>query len=266
MGAFKAGIQIVTFDEKESIDALNSTLKDSGARGFIFSPETVISQDENHHNVTRKTFLQKLMPELHGLYPGDELDLKAYPNLKQIIQLGHTTIRGVIKFKDAMVYANPQVSNFEIPENQASDVALSSYQNGKEVATFTSGDLVNQARTLWSNHFSKSGEQPVFISLNLETPLGLASFLANNANFKKVYIPSSFNMTKILTSLKTQQSTTIVCDQDLVELEPPASKKAEFAEMTQSVQRIVVASNKKVGASSLFANARDIANIDPYRL
>ena len=73
MGAFKAGVQIVTFDEKENIDALNNTLKDSGARGFLFSPQTVISHDENHHSVTRQTFLQKLMPELHSLYPGDEL-------------------------------------------------------------------------------------------------------------------------------------------------------------------------------------------------
>lgn len=205
MGAFKAGVQIVTFDEKESIDALDSTLKDSGARGFLFSPQTVVSHDEHHHAVTRQTFLQKLMPELHNLYPGDELQAKAFPHLKQIIQLGHTTIRGVIKFKDSMVYANPAVSNFEIPENQSSDVAMSSYQNGKEVASLTSGDLVQHANSLWNSHFSKAaGEQPVFISVNLETPLGLAAFLANNANQKKVYIPSTFNMSKILTSLKTQ--------------------------------------------------------------
>jgi hypothetical protein len=64
------------------------------------------------------------MPELHNLYPGDELSLKNYPNLKQIIQLGHTGIRGVIKFKDSMVYANPKLSIYEIPENSPSDVAF----------------------------------------------------------------------------------------------------------------------------------------------
>jgi hypothetical protein len=61
------------------------------------------------------------MPELHSLYPGDELQLKNYPNLRQIVQLGHTSIRGVIKFKDAMVYANPRTSTLEIPENSTSD-------------------------------------------------------------------------------------------------------------------------------------------------
>jgi len=54
MGAFKAGVSIVTFNEKESIDALNQTLKDSVARGFMFSPSTVISHDSNTHtDVTR---------------------------------------------------------------------------------------------------------------------------------------------------------------------------------------------------------------------
>lgn len=38
MGAFKAGVAVVTFDEKDSVDALSQTLKDSGARGFLFSP------------------------------------------------------------------------------------------------------------------------------------------------------------------------------------------------------------------------------------
>jgi hypothetical protein len=38
MGAFKAGVTVVTFDEKESIDALNQALKDSGSRGLMFSP------------------------------------------------------------------------------------------------------------------------------------------------------------------------------------------------------------------------------------
>lgn len=46
MGAFKAGVQIVTFDEKDNIDALNSSLKDSGARGFILSPDTHIHNDD----------------------------------------------------------------------------------------------------------------------------------------------------------------------------------------------------------------------------
>lgn len=38
MGAFKAGVTIITFDEKDNIDALNSALKASQCKGFMFSP------------------------------------------------------------------------------------------------------------------------------------------------------------------------------------------------------------------------------------
>ena len=38
MGAIKAGVTLVAFDEKDSIEALNDTIKDSGARGVMFSP------------------------------------------------------------------------------------------------------------------------------------------------------------------------------------------------------------------------------------
>jgi len=45
--------------------------------------------------------------------------------------LGHDTIRGVVKFKDVMVYANPKESHLEIPENSADDGAFASYSEGK---------------------------------------------------------------------------------------------------------------------------------------
>lgn len=85
------------------------------------------------------------MPELNKLYPGDSIKLDAYPNLKQIIQLGHQTIRGVHKFRDVMVYANPKLSHLEIPENTADDGAFVSYKDGKEVASYSSGELVRHA-------------------------------------------------------------------------------------------------------------------------
>jgi hypothetical protein len=89
------------------------------------------------------------MPELHNLYPGDELALKNFPHLKQIIQLGHHTIRGVIKFKDSMVYANPNLSTVSIPENSADDQAFVSYQNGQRISSFTNGEITHHAQSLW---------------------------------------------------------------------------------------------------------------------
>lgn len=40
MGAIKAGVTIVTFDEKDNADALDNALSSSKARGLIISPST----------------------------------------------------------------------------------------------------------------------------------------------------------------------------------------------------------------------------------
>lgn len=78
MGASKAGVTVVTFSEKEDCDALHSALKDSGARGLLFSPNTLTSEE----GTTRTDFVKKLMPELDSMYPGDKLNLGNYPMLK----------------------------------------------------------------------------------------------------------------------------------------------------------------------------------------
>jgi len=110
MGAAKAGVTVVTFNEKNDIDALHQALRDSGARGIVFSPSTEADECCN-----RADYINKLMPELDKLYPGDAINVRSYPLLKQIIQTGHNNMRGVIKYKDALVYANPALSGFSLP-------------------------------------------------------------------------------------------------------------------------------------------------------
>ena len=53
MGASKAGVSVVVFDEKDNCDALHQVLKDSGARGMLYSPSTIVNDDDE----TRQTFL-----------------------------------------------------------------------------------------------------------------------------------------------------------------------------------------------------------------
>ena len=40
MGAAKAGVVVVTFSEKDNLDSLHQTLKESSAKGLIFSPSS----------------------------------------------------------------------------------------------------------------------------------------------------------------------------------------------------------------------------------
>ena len=99
-----------------------------------------------------------------------------------------------------MVYSTPKLSTIELPENSPEDLAFESYVNGKVVSKFTQSEILNQSSELWSSHISKyeHKEKPVFISLNLETPLAVAAFIASNTNQQKVYIPSTFNVNAIL--------------------------------------------------------------------
>ena len=59
---------------------------------------------------------------------------------------------------------------------------------------------------------------PVFMACDLDNPLGFASFLACSTNFKKVFVPGSFNMSQLLKSMPRQASSLLVCDSDLVGL------------------------------------------------
>ena len=206
MGAIKAGVSVVTFDEKDDCDALDHALATSKAKGVIISPSTLADEDSN---TTRLTFLQKLMPELSTLYAGEEMNLAKYPNLKHVVQTGHQAIRGVNKYRDIAVYANPALSTRQIPENQGDWVTHVAYKGGKQVTSITSSELVEKSQTLWDSSLSKSGDEkkPIFMACDLENPLGFAAFLACSSNFKKVFIPGTFSMSQMLNSVPRQAST-----------------------------------------------------------
>jgi len=82
------------------------------------------------------------------------------------------------------------------------------------------------------------------MSLNLETPLALAAFIANNASLRKVYVPATFNVNRIIEGVRTQHAETVVVDHELFTLEPPKDRLKEYEESTRSVSRVVVAAPK----------------------
>ena len=211
--------------------------------------------------------------------PGDALKLSEYPNLSQIIQTGHSSMRGIIKYKDSLVYAAASLNSNSLPQNDASDVLFESYANGSRGSSLTNGEVASKSTDLWQNHFSQtagdipdgslfnvevsSGQtcKPVFMSVNLETPLGFASFLANASNHRKVFIPSTFNMSKIIKSIHAQQSVDLVCDSEFYELEPPGPVATEYKQMCSSVKNVVVAG--KTSSSSQIFDAK-ATQIDPF--
>ena len=141
------------------------------------------------------------MPELESLYVGDELSLSKYPHLKQIVQTGFTKIRGVNMFKDVAVYATPSLSNYSIPVNSSDAVTHIYLKDGREARTLTSGDLVSASKSLWSSHLQHGGGAPVFFSSDFEKPVGFATFLACSTHLRKLFIPGTFNVSKMVKSV-----------------------------------------------------------------
>jgi len=85
------------------------------------------------------------MPELEKLYPGDPIKLSNYPHLKSIVQSGHSNIRGTIKFKDSLVYANTKYSTFSLPQNDSAHLLFECYRDGKRVSNYNSGEIAEKS-------------------------------------------------------------------------------------------------------------------------
>ena len=263
LGAIKAGVQVVTFAEKENEDALDHALRTTKAKGLLISPNSSVGE-----NKTRLSFLQSLMPELATMYAGDDLKLAKYPALQHIVQTGFSNIRGVNMFKDLAVYTSPSLSTYQIPQNNEDDVTHRVFRDGHEVATHTSGDIVSAADRLWRDFLHHSDgedriQNPIFMSVELESPLGFASYLSCSTNFKKMFVPGSYNMSKMLKSIPRQHSSIVVCDSDFYSLEVPPAAAAEYQEMCQGVSHALVAG--KAGQTELFKNAQ-AKSVDPFTL
>jgi len=133
MGAAKAGVTCVSFDERDSQDALDHALRHSNAKGLIFSSNASVTDTDK----TRMDLVHNLMPELKNMYAGDELDMANYPHLQHLVQTGHQAIRGVNRWKDVAVYTGPASSNFSMPENHPDDVLQVVLKDGSEMAVNT---------------------------------------------------------------------------------------------------------------------------------
>ena len=103
------------------------------------------------------------------------------------------------------------------------------------------------------------------MSLDLESPLGFSSFLANTSNQRKVFIPSSFNMSRILKSVKAQKSVDLVCDKEFYEADLPGPTAREYQTMCETVENIIV-SGKGSASSSMVFNAPKVTVLDPMSI
>lgn len=87
------------------------------------------------------------------------------------------------------------------------------------------------------------------MSADLENPLGFATFLACSSNFKKIYISGTFNVSNMLRQLPLQESSWLVCDEELFTVKAPEG----FNQFTAGISNVLVGG--KAGDSDLFKHA-----------
>jgi hypothetical protein len=116
------------------------------------------------------------------------------------------------------------------------------------------------------NYEYTSGQtaKPVFMSVDLESPLGFCTFLANSSNHRKVFVPSTYNMSKVLKSISSQQSVDLVCDSSFYEIDLPGPMISEYKESCSCVKSVIVAGQSKTVSSSIFSGSVKV--MDPYTL
>lgn len=91
----------------------------------------------------------------------------------------------------------------------------------------TSSDFVSASQNLWNFHLSH-GDAPIFFSSDFEKPVGFATFLACSTHLRKLFVPGTFNVSKMVKSVPRQGSELVVCDSDLYNLEAPSKKQQEY--------------------------------------
>ena len=235
IGAIKAGVSIVAVDSKDQINHIGDTLDESGANGILFSPHTKTSGEQ------RANLLLELLPELIDHYPGEKLKVNNFPNLRNVMHTGHTSIRGTSKFKENMLYTKPSLTNLRLPGTDGRALAFQYYLKGNYESKMTNLEVLQEAADIWRSYISKGNKNlPIFLTLSLQSPLGFATFLSSIMNGRKVFMPSTYNMAKITKSFGYQRSDLLVCGEELYNFEAPEHKKEEIAEYTAGFEQILV--------------------------
>lgn len=120
--------------------------------------------------------------------------------------------------------------------------------------------MVAHSDNMWNLMKDSTNDvHPVFMSADLETVMGFATFLGCARNFKKIYVSGTYNLSTMLKQVPIQESSWMVCDEELYSVKAPEG----YSELTAGIKNVIVAG--KAGNSELFKNA-SVKSVDPNSL
>lgn len=171
---------------------------------------------------------------------GDIFRSKAFPDLKQIIQVSHKTIPGTEKFKHCMNYTESFMTNLELPELKNETVFEIYTENG--VKTINHEESLQRMADFNSNHKLEYSNilnsAPIFYPANFTLGL-LAGLSSKSYNI----FPGHYNFIEMLKLIDSQKSEVFIGEDTLLDIQVAKDKLEDVKRITSIVKDVVILSS-----------------------
>ena len=186
---------------------------------------------------------------------GDIFRPKAFPNLKQIIQISHKTLPGTEKFKHCLNYTKSYLTNLSLPELKNDNVFEIHTEQG--VKTINHQETLQRVQEFVSNLKSEYtnivNSAPIFYPVNFS--LG---FLGGLASKSYNVIPGNYNFVDMLKLIDSQKSPIFIAEDNLLDVQIANDKLQEVRRITEVVKDVVVFSNENTLKSKNLEHFKNI--------
>lgn len=235
IGAWKAGLSVV-HSEYENADEIKKIIDSENIEVLMFSPY------EKINGITRLSHLE---------------GFSKIPN--HTIQISHSTIDNMIKFKQAFNYGSGFNTSIILPEISESHKAFEIIKSSGNT-TFTHGELYQNISSFETNFKYENvlNSAPSFYPISIS--LGL---LGNMLNKNYVVIPGTYSLKEILNLVKNQKSKQFICEGNLLDLNTNEERIKDISSKTLSVEEVVIfgdgneiKSKSKLVIEKCFPNAK----------
>jgi hypothetical protein len=235
--ALTAGVPVHLVDSEDTLAAALSR-----AKGLVFTPW------ESCKGEVRADFVLGLLPELKQTQHGSLLKSAKFPGVSQVIQTGHSTIRGTIKLKQLPVYADFSQTSVVKPTQTAETLAFEHQRQGTLTAV-TQGQLYERISKL-NSALALKKEDVLLNTLSPSQPAFFASTLASLVVGSRSVLSGVQHSKKAFTS---QQGSVLAYD-----------GSADFKD--HSVSCLIISAADSVEAEKIAKHARDSAKIEAVKV
>lgn len=172
---------------------------------------------------------------------GDIFSSKAYPNLKQIIQISHKTIPGTNKYKHCLNYSKSYMTNLSLPELKNENVFEIYSEAG--VKTINHEDALKRinefSQNIHTEYSNIVNSAPIYYPVNFT--LGLLGGL-NSKSYS--VIPGTYNFVDMLKLIDSQKAPLFIGEHNILDIQIAKDKLEDVKKITNAVKDVVIFANE----------------------